>query len=56
MVLEGGYNPEALAISIRNSSLALADRELPEHYNFEPNVVEPEIDDLIAKLQVVHSV
>ena len=55
MVLEGGYNPEALAISIRNSCLALVNKDLPEQHKIETNLVDPELANLIGKLQEVHS-
>jgi acetoin utilization deacetylase AcuC-like enzyme len=56
MVLEGGYNPAALAESIRNSCLALADLEMGEVEQDTEKLIEPDVDKLIEITQRIHSI
>jgi acetoin utilization deacetylase AcuC-like enzyme len=56
MVLEGGYNPDALAESVRNSCLALAKLELDRKDEATPKLIEPDIDNLIEDIQKIHSI
>jgi acetoin utilization deacetylase AcuC-like enzyme len=54
MVLEGGYNPDALARNISNSCIALNyGRSTSETYT-EPQLTEPDIHDLVDQLRELH--
>lgn len=55
MLLEGGYNPEALAISVRNSCLALAGLEPPPGSADTSQFAEPDIRDSLEEILRIHS-
>lgn len=55
MVLEGGYNPEALSSSIRNSCLALAGMNLPETAGTGVRFSEPDIQESLQNIRRIHS-
>ncbi|MGD2058502.1 MAG: histone deacetylase [Anaerolineales bacterium] len=54
LVLEGGYNPEALAQSVRNTCLALAGMDLPEVTGFNPPGDEPDVQVRLAEISEIH--
>jgi acetoin utilization deacetylase AcuC-like enzyme len=56
MVLEGGYNPDALARSIRNSCLALNYQKLTTEPDTEAQLAEPDIKDLVDQLRKIHKI
>ncbi len=55
MLLEGGYNPEALSVSVRNSCLALAGLELSDEPEREKQISEPSIQDSLEEIRKIHS-
>jgi acetoin utilization deacetylase AcuC-like enzyme len=54
MVLEGGYNPDALSGSIRSSCLALCQKQLLQDVDFKKALLEPDIGDLVEILCEIH--
>jgi acetoin utilization deacetylase AcuC-like enzyme len=56
MVLEGGYNPDALARSVRYSCHALVGEGLKETVEHKPSFTEPDIHPLLDDIRQIHSI
>jgi acetoin utilization deacetylase AcuC-like enzyme len=54
MVLEGGYNPDALAQSVRNTCFALTGSNLPDGTEPEPPIQEPDIQEILNEIKEIH--
>lgn len=54
MVLEGGYNPEALAESVRNTCFALTGSNPPDGTEADPPIQEPDIQETLNGIRKIH--
>ena len=53
-VLEGGYDPEALALNIQATMCALADIPAPDFQQPQKPFIEPDVKNLIKALRRIH--